>query len=294
MSAMKKALLLFAASLLALGGCNANQNEDSSSSGGSLSLTSTAWDQNTREMMMRDFGMVLPEAKHDSFSIEEGVDEYGDPTLWVYCFFNGHTSTVQSSGEEGGDEVIQAAITDYIDTLSLSNWAVNYNDSYSAYVCDYETGSKGVEMWVLEGAVNGKEALGIYAYPYVVAHDDVWPSDLIQKVVGTDVPAYVLQKGESLQSWEQEGDSSSGNKPYVGIAVTDVADPEGIGARYADICQKAGYTVLTAEDEDSGYDDFLAFKDKASAPCIYSYYDIDYTAFYLFVLPVSASAFMGN
>jgi hypothetical protein len=238
--------------------------------------------------------MVIPEARHDGFRTKEGVDSYGDPTLWVYCFFEGHTSTTNEPGEEGGDKVIQAAITDYIYELTLSNWAVTYNKSYSAYVCDFETGSHGVEMWVLEGADNGKEALGIYAYPYVVVPKNAWPTDLISKVIGCNVPEYALQDGESMQAWEQEGDSSSANKPYVGIAVTGVADPYDIGARYALTCQSAGYTVLTGKGEDDSFSTYLGFKTQSSAPCIYFYYDIQYTAFYIYVLPISASTFMGN
>lgn len=305
---MKKTLLLAAASLLALTGCDVNKEEPTSSLAPEISssqetassiipsssaVEGTAWDQNTREIMMRDLGMILPEARHDTFRIKEGVDNYGDPTLWVYCFFNGHTSTTNSSGEEGGDKVIQAAITDYIYELSLSNWAVTYNKAYSAYICDYESGSHGVEMWVLEGADNGKEALGLYAYTYTVVPKNAWPTDLIQKVVGSSVPQYTLQDGESMQSWEQEGDGASDNKPYVGIAITGVTDPETIGARYASICENAGYTVMSGKNEGDAYDSYLAYRTRNSAPCIYSYYDIEYTAFYIFILPISAATFMG-
>ena len=304
---VKKALLLAAISLLALTGCDEKEVGEVSSStapevtssveqGSSSSFvdSGTAWDAETRETMVRTLGMVIPEARHDSFRTKEGVDSYGDPTLWVYCFFEGHTSTTNEPGEEGGDKVIQAAITDYIYELTLSNWAVTYNKSYSAYVCDFETGSHGVEMWVLEGADNGKEALGIYAYPYVVVPKNAWPTDLISKVIGANVPEYALQDGESMQAWEQEGDSSSANKPYVGIAVTGVADPYDIGARYALTCQNAGYTVLTGKGEDDAFSTYLGFKTQSSAPCIYFYYDIQYTAFYIYVLPISASTFMGN
>ena len=304
---VKKALLLAAISLLALTGCDEKEVGEVSSStapevtssveqGSSSSFVDngTTWDGATRETMTRCLGMVLPEAKHDSFRIKEGIDDYGDPTLWVYCFFEGHTSTRNNSDEEGGDKVIQAAITDYIYELTLSNWAVTYNKAYSAYVCDFETGSHGVEMWVLEGADGGKEALGIYAYTYVVVPKNAWATDLVTKVVGIDVPHYVLQEGESIQSWEQQGDASSANKPYVGVAITGVTDPGEIGARYAATCESAGYTVLTGKDEDEAFTTYLGFKTQSSAPCIYSYYDIEYSAFYIFILPISASTFMGN
>jgi hypothetical protein len=308
---MKKTLLLAAASLLLLSGCDKTNPAYPSSTPADLASSQevvssqepiasssvdngTAWDAETRETMVRTLGMVIPEARHDTFRTKEGVDSYGDPTLWVYCFFEGHTSTTNEPGEEGGDKVIQAAITDYIYELTLSNWAVTYNKSYSAYVCDFETGSHGVEMWVLEGADNGKEALGIYAYPYVVVPKNAWPTDLISKVIGGNVPEYALQDGESMQAWEQEGDSSSANKPYVGIAVTGVADPYDIGARYALTCQSAGYTVLTGKGEDDSFSTYLGFKTQSSAPCIYFYYDIQYTAFYIYVLPISASTFMGS
>ena len=285
---MKKTLLLAAASLLLLSGCDKTNPADPSSAltdptssqevvssqepiAASSVDNGTAWDAETRETMVRTLGMVIPEARHDTFRTKEGVDSYGDPTLWVYCFFEGHTSTTNEPGEEGGD-----------------------NKSYSAYVCDFETGSHGVEMWVLEGADNGKEALGIYAYPYVVVPKNAWPTDLISKVIGSNVPEYALQDGESMQAWEQEGDSSSANKPYVGIAVTGVADPYDIGTRYAFTCQSAGYTVLTGKGEDDAFSTYLGFKTQSSAPCIYFYYDIQYTAFYIYVLPISASTFMGN
>lgn len=309
---MKKTLLLAAASLLLLSGCDKTNPADPSSvltdptssqevassqepvTSSSYIDNGTAWDAETRGTMVRTLGMVIPEARHDTFRTKEGVDSYGDPTLWVYCFFEGHTSTTNEPGEEGGDKVIQAAITDYIYELTLSNWAVTYNKSYSAYVCDFETGSHGVEMWVLEGADGGKEALGIYAYTYVVVPKNAWATDLVIKVVGIDVPHYVLQEGESIQSWEQQGDASSANKPYVGVAITGVTDPGEIGARYAATCESAGYTVLTSKDEDDTYSSYLAYRTRNSAPCIYFYYDIQYTAFYIYVLPISASTFMGS
>ena len=94
-----------------------------------------------------------------------------------------------------------------------------------------------------------------------------------------------------MQSWEQEGDESSDNNPYVGIVVTDVSDPSEIGPRYASICEAAGWTIMVGEGE--SYDSYLAYKDSLLAtPCIYSYYDEEFTAFYIYVLPISAKAFM--
>ena len=303
---MKKSSLLFVLPFLALAGC-ANTGGEEVDSSSSLPETSsnsytpisfsssidtdTRWDKETRELMIENLGMVLPEASHDYFTISTGVDDYGDPTMWVYCFFDGHTSTVSDPGEEGGDEVIQAAITDYVSLLTLSDWTVEYNRAYNAYICDYESGSHGVEIWVLEGATGGKEALGIYAITYTVTVKDGWPTALLEKVIGKDVPHYTPKEGESLQSWEQAGDESSSGKPYVGIAVTGVATPADIGVDYASICDAAGYTVLSAEGENS-YSSYLAYQSKFVAPCIYSYYDEEYTAFYIFVLPISANAFM--
>lgn len=240
--------------------------------------------------MRSALGMVLPEAPHDTFLVKETVDNYNDPALWVYCFFEGHTSTVNAPGEEEGDPVIQAAITEYVYSLTLLDWAVEYNGQYGAYVAHYESDVRGVELWILEGGTNGKEALGIYATSYIITKKDVWPSELLKHVIGKDVPSFDLADKESFISWEVEGDSSSNNLPYVGLAVSGVIDPAEVGVRYANKLSANGYEVLVG-DYDKDNKCYLSYLDRNVAPCIYSYYDVDYDAFYIFVLPISAKKF---
>lgn len=209
-----KSLLLIPA--LLVGACGSSSNNsvessiesslDSSVSGGeSLSIPeesssqekaypnsvlTSPWGLEAAKASYDVLGVAIPYIEQASFKYEVGVDKFGDPDIWFYCYYE-------------TDEKAEQAYQDYLNICAAKGYSGN--ESTYTYV-DYETltyyqfnycvvdrvigPNQGVELQFLPSTWDGKPCLGIYGMSYLYIEETIYPQLAVERFYKdpSDVP----------------------------------------------------------------------------------------------------------
>lgn len=188
-----KLALLSLSSLLVVA-CN-GKNNPSTSDSPSLddSVTSVVeelpvsqWGEEYSELIIGTLGADIPYIECPSFEIKLSKDDYGDPMVVFYLYFK------DSELEEKLEEY--AMIADYSGYYVEFATQNSFDPSYGFIQYDLYYASKaisdtrGIEMQILIGSNGYRDCIGIFAYNYVVDVPNSWPSNLVESLLGYDVP----------------------------------------------------------------------------------------------------------
>lgn len=208
---------------------------------------SSAWGEEYGETIVKNLGVDLPYIENEGFDVIESVDDFGDPLICIYVYeYEGHDS-VSLVGEyanicaDAGYDVVSGDQT---------VWAEDYS-GYSIFTIFYADGwindVDAIEIQFCEGKHNGQYALGIFAFNYIHYDENAWPTAVVEKMFGHDVPGI----NESCYTYYAEMCADEdGNYLYISISNTW----EDIEQEYYEILEDNGYVI-----DDRYYDEFGYF-----------------------------------
>ena len=183
---MKKKILLAFLSTIVLFGCDKNKGSTSEPND-EPHIIESKWGQQYNEVMTA-LGTDIPFIECDSFQIVTGTDDFGDPTVNIYCVYD--------------EKLIQSKMDEYANICEDEGYHVEfatYGDltyQFDLYVADKVVNSTtGVQLQILEGALNGVEMMGIFAFNYPYDDPSAWPTNLVTKLLGHDVPHIEMKEG---------------------------------------------------------------------------------------------------
>jgi hypothetical protein len=262
-------LLVSCGSFSSTAGLTSTSSNESSSEIDSVSSSlkrNSLWGEELGNLSYDTLGFDLPYLTNSSFNYNLSKDDYGDPLLIVHCFF-----------EE--EEKLDSSMSDYGQILSDLGFSLDYETqsyfdqdqlayiTYDICYADYDIdGMTGIELQFLLGQDNGKDCLGIFAFNYAIVSSSSWPTNLLKKVLGLEIPKYE-KDGFTYNGYELT-DNDLGN--YVEIVIN--------GSTYDD--EKAYYDILQDKEftiDDSKYDEFGYYAtDKEDTYVINFFYDLNY------------------
>ena len=179
---MKKAKILLVAALMALCGCKGDEVPETEQEGGNNEnppvqevdpkIANSKWGYMAAQECFDTIGTVIPYLEADAFEFEKTVDDYGDPAIWFYLYYE--TSEIAESKIE---EYANAAYAQdqyacvagperFTDPATYSYWeqmVLHANKNLSD--------TKAVEIMALDSIRNykgeGKPCLGLFCFNYI-------------------------------------------------------------------------------------------------------------------------------
>lgn len=275
---MKKLLktLLFLP-IFALSACGGNNGsvtsvDDSSSAGASSnslvesstseekqyprSVLESKWGLEAAIASYEALGLAIPYLPCDSFEFEVGVDDYGDPDIWFYCYFQ-------------TDELAEKAFNDYL--LICAERGFSGEAGENTYI-DYETFTiytypvavvdrviledHGIELQFLPSTWNGKPCLGIYGITYLYIPEDVYPQKAVDQLLGDDAKDVPKVEGKGYLydfMFIKDGDTTALEITVVGPSY-DVEE-----YYFNELLKTEDYAMCQCNDND---DDYFEIVDK--------------------------------
>lgn len=286
-----KSLLLIPA--LLVGACNSAANSSSeskeitSSSEEKLypnSVLTSKWGLEAAKASYDVLGVAIPYIEQVSFEYVVGVDAYGDPDIWFYCYYN-------------TDEEVDQAYIDYLDICASKGYSgkeTTYSNfdpdtftiiQFNYCVVDRVIGeNQGVEIQFVPSTWNGKPCLGIYGFSYLYIEEHIYPQLAVDRFFKdpSDVPAI---KGDYTYYFSFFLDSMN-NK---GLEIQVLGCSYDLEKYYFDELNKTGnFVIIQYSDEDEEYDEVITSYDEymygfyyyaiSNNKIIIFYYDISHQA----------------
>lgn len=145
------------------------------------------WGAEYNEIIIDNLGCDIPFIESDNYEVVLTEDDYGDALVMIYVYFE--------------EDQISAKLEEYSQICSNEDYFVEKTTNagiaddglttilYDVYYADKAIDSKtGIELQFLEGAYKGVECMGIFAYNYLIAPKNAWPSEIVTSFLGHDVP----------------------------------------------------------------------------------------------------------
>ena len=309
-----KTLLLLTASLL-MGACKSNDggnnNGETTENNGSNKVydpivANSKWGVEAAQACYETIGTVIPYFESDGFDYEVTVDDYGDPAIWFYLYYE-------------TEEIAEAKIVEYA-------YAAYEQDQYECVVqperfYDYETYStweqtvlhadksieqyRAVEIVGLESIKQvdgkGKACIGLFCFNYIPNPDPTsFPDYAVMNVIGRNnvLPKFsTVPTGlnYSFKFFLMEG------AKCIEIVVTSTTYSIDLEEKYFYELLDAGYMIAQYDELEQDYtgETFLGTGEYPEFADNYSYYslspsqdyivyfdyDINAQAFYIDVMP---------
>ena len=207
---MKKAKLLLIASLMALCGCKGDKVEENNQQQGNNTnaqdidpkVANSKWGLVAAQECLDTIGTVIPYMEADAFEFEKVVDDYGDPAIWFYLYYE--TSEIAESKIEeyanaayAQDQYICVAGPErFTDPATYSYWeqmVLHANKNLSD--------TKAVEIMALDSIRNykgeGKPCLGLFCFNYIPnPNPNKFPSYPVESLIGyNEIPTFDTLEG---------------------------------------------------------------------------------------------------
>lgn len=223
-----------------------NTNTEPSVPSEPVVVYSSVWGDEYGETIVKNLGVDLPYIENQGFDIVETVDNYGDPLICIYVYeYEGHAS--------------EDLVLEYAEICANTGYAVesgvqsSMDENYviTTYTVWYADGwindVDAIEIQFLEGKHNGKYALGIFAFNYVHYDEHAWPTNIVNKVLGHDVPGI----DEDYYTYFATLETDGAGETYVYISID--GGWEGLEDEYIEILETNGYVIDDSDYDEHGY-----------------------------------------
>ncbi|MCQ2742348.1 MAG: hypothetical protein MJ239_03510 [Bacilli bacterium] len=255
----KNALILALASISLLASCG-NQTPSAPISSGEESIVpseptsvstekkKSKWGGEVGETIIDSFGWDIPFIANDGVEFESGKDAFKDPYMFMFVEFEGYKENPELINEkmaEYANICVKRGYTVTYETISYmdENFVIY---QYPVYFADIEMSEDvGFELQIVEGARNGKELMGIYAMTYPLYDENKWPTNMVSKVIGTDVPK--PEGDDQYTYFSQLGTFEDDGSPYCYIYAYGMYE-EDLDA-YVEHLRASSWLVDQEEDE---------------------------------------------
>ena len=316
---MKLNKLLFLTACLLLSGCktdntetdnnnNQNNTQENGNNGENNNgentkpldpiIANSKWGVEAATACYESIGTVIPYMEADAFEFEETEDNYGEPAIWFYLYYE--TSEIAESKivdyayaayEQDLYECVVGPQT-FQDPTSLSRWEQNVLIG-DKVLDDF----RAVEFYALDSIREyngeGKPCLGIYCYNYIPnPHPESWPKYAVFTCIGTnDVPnfdnvegkfthefSFTIESGMKLMSIMIKSDTHSVDMEELYFYM--LLDKGYSIAQYDDLAQDYTEDVFRKGSEYPGYEEsysYLAYE-KGSSYMVEFYFNLTYMA----------------
>ncbi len=166
---------------------NENNNQEPTKTYGK-SVTESKWGFEAAKASYDTLGTVIPYLESDSFEYEVTVDDYGDPAIWFYLYYE-------------SEEVVETKLDDYsLAAYEQSKYKCVINENR---FIDYETltyvevnvlyadknlsKTKAVEIMGLASSKNGKACMGLFCFNYIPnLEPHNFPTYAVENLLGKD------------------------------------------------------------------------------------------------------------
>ena len=319
---MKKTIryILLATSLL-LAGCNKTTETSSevlvssepeisfeapSSSSYPESIKNSKWGEEAAKACYDTIGAVVPFMEAQGFSYNVTKDDYGDPAIWFYLYFDTQevaeekiTDYAYAAWEQDGYECVVKP-TRFFDQETFSYWTQNV--LYADLPLNNENAIE-IQALASEKSYNGKimGCLGLFCFNYIPnLTPNEFPSYAVSTVAGrfNEVPVI---KGEGL-TFDFAFFLVEGVK-CLEIVVTSTSTNYEIEEEYFNSCLHNQFAIVQYDDLTQDFTDLTFYKtgnypEFDDTKCYYAYaytqdycvyfdYDLYNQAFYIDILPLS-------
>ena len=225
------------------------------------------WDEDFDETCLDSIGVVIPYLENKSYHLSVTTDDYGDPLVQAYVYFDSEEELESSADryaticEADGYQVTYETMRQFDPTtMSYLEFGLYYAD----IVIDKKT---AVELQFLLGAdEKGVDCLGIFGFNFLYFDKNSWPSIFVEDLVGEDIP-HLEDPLYTYSAWELH-DDALGNYVEIVQYGTEYDDEQ----RYVELFEEKGYTIDDSEADEYGY---FAYSEDNSY-CVNFYYDINY------------------
>ena len=204
------------------------------------------WGDEYAETIISNLGVDLPYIENKGFDLELTTDNYGDPLVCIYVY-------------EYDDKTSEDLMIEYASICQNEGYLItsgqesafdeNYNIiTYTIYYADgWINDVDAIEIQFLEGMHNGKYALGIFAYNYVHYDTNKWPTNIVNRLLGHDIPSLYVE-GYTYYA-ELLVDDEGYQYAYISIEnAYDTSEEE-----YKQILINNGYLIDDSEYDEYGY-----------------------------------------
>ena len=205
----------------------------------------SVWGDEYGETIIKNLGVDLPYIANEGFDIVLSKDSFGDPLVCIYVYeYEGHDSLqlveeYASICADAGYAVEAGTQTSMDENYVITQYTVFYADGW---INDVDA----VEIQFLEGKHNGKYALGIFAFNYVHYDAHAWPTNVVKKLLGHDVP-HIEESGFEYEAMLE----NDGTESYLYICMDNTW--EETEEFYKEVLENNGYLVDDSEYYEYGY-----------------------------------------
>ncbi|MDY6003274.1 MAG: hypothetical protein SPJ49_02980 [Bacilli bacterium] len=242
-------LFLLLSSALIVTSCDSSSSLTSSSTT-SIDDTSvkyvSKWGDEYAETIISNLGVDLPYIENKGFDLELTTDNYGDPLVCIYVYeYDDKTSedlTIEYASicQNEGYLITSGQESAFDENYNIITYTIYYADGW---INDVDA----IEIQFLEGMHNGKYALGIFAYNYVHYDTNKWPTNIVNRLLGHDIPSLYVE-GYTYYA-ELLVDDEGYQYAYISIEnAYDTSEEE-----YKQILINNGYLIDDSEYDEYGY-----------------------------------------
>lgn len=148
-------------------------------------VKNSKWGIDAADTCYATLGTVVPYIEADSFEYRELIDEFGDPAIWFYLYYE--TSEIAESKIEDyyyaamrSKYECEAKMQRFYDQETYSYW-----DQKVLYADKVFDETRAVEITCLDSIYNGKPCLGLYCITYIPSMDSKsFPANAVEDVLG--------------------------------------------------------------------------------------------------------------
>lgn len=224
--------ILFLGGILAslLSGCSPDNNTINKEE--IENVTTSKWGEEYNETIIGSLKCDIPYIEVDNFDVVLSEDEYGDPLVMIFLYFD--------------EDLITSKLEEYSSICANEGYLIEKTTNagvgddnmttiiYDVYYADKViTSTLGIELQFLEGSYKGRECMGIFAYNYLIAPKNYWPSEIVTSFLGFDIP-HLEDDGNYIYKVELYTDYL-----YIRITNPNSNDQE----RYAKLLRENNYIV---------------------------------------------------
>lgn len=231
-------------------------------------VANSKWGVEAAQACYDTVGTVIPYMECDAFEYKVVEDDYGDPAIWFYLYYE--------TQEIAAEKVVEYAYTAWQDgkytcevvpTRFYDSTTYSYFDMDVLYADKVLSNTNAIEIQGLDSvkSYNGesKGALGLFCFNYVPNIDpNSFPSYAVSTILNNDELPPIT--GDNL-TFDFSIGLLNENAKYIDVYVKGTSGNVGLEEQYFHILLENDYTLLQYDDS-TGYCTDLAFDKNSDYP----------------------------